>query len=121
MNINTCIALLDWEGNVLTKKHFGVNSDNPANLGFVLATALGTPYPDEKNVSQEEKFQRYELALKIRGNEEVELSAEEVVLLKKLVAKLSTVLIYGQVASILEGKDTGIEQVRPNTSDEEEN
>jgi len=112
MKINLQQPICDFQGNVLPQTSFGVPSRNPANLGFVLVSALGTSYPDERNLTAEEKMKRYGLAIRLLGVEagqEVELITEEIVLVKVVVGKfIASSMIFGQIDRILEGKETGI-------------
>jgi len=90
------------------------------NLGFKFKDLLGEPigkdldlksaassallgnYQDER-IEGAEKVLRYKLAMKIFGaGEEVELTAEEIALIKKLIARMFSVLITGQAWEYLE-------------------
>jgi len=65
--------------------------------------ALLASYEDEKSLSGEEKASRYTLALAIHASvEPLDLKAEDVVLIKKLVAKGYGPLIVGQAWMLLE-------------------
>lgn len=57
-------------------------------LGLACYHALLVSFPDEQNVSGEEKFRRGELASAVRSAADYAPSSEEVTLLKKVVAKL---------------------------------
>jgi hypothetical protein len=70
-------------------------------LGEVAANALVNSYKDE-NPTGQEKVKRWALALRIHAASEVELTADEVKLIKDLVAKLYGPLVVGQVWSILD-------------------
>jgi len=76
----------------------------PQNLHMrkIFVDALLADYKDEQNVSGEQKLERYELALKINAEDEVELKVEQAALLKKLVAKAYTPLVVGQVWKAIE-------------------
>lgn len=77
----------------------------PFTLKDACFQALGATFPDEQNLSGEEKFKRYELYQKIKGGTDpVELVAEDVALLKKLTGKAYGALIVGQCWNLLEGK-----------------
>ena len=72
-------------------------------LATIAENALLQAYPDEQNLSGEEKLKRYTLARKIEDNKQkAELSAEEIALLKKLIAKLYNPLILGQSWKMLD-------------------
>jgi len=60
----------------------------------------------KERINGEEKLKRYDLATKIFKSEgELELSAEEVVLIKKLVGDNMSTLVVGFVFRILEGEE----------------
>lgn len=60
---------------------------------------------DEKeNPNMDVKYKRYRLCKKISGAKEVDLTSEEVVMLKDLVGRAFVTLISGQVYDLLEGK-----------------
>ena len=65
-------------------------------LAVIAENALLQAYSDEQNLSGEEKIKRYALARKIADNPKTDLSAEEIALLKKLIAKSYNPLITGQ-------------------------
>ena len=72
-------------------------------LATIAENALLQAYPDEQNLSGEEKLKRYTRARKIEDNKQkAELSAEEIALLKKLIAKLYNPLILGQSWKMLD-------------------
>jgi hypothetical protein len=76
--------------------------DDPATLGIVAMRALLAPYQGEENLSGEDKFKRFALAMKIKGGGEVPLSAEDTALLKKLIGKLYTPLVVGRAFPLLD-------------------
>ncbi len=57
--------------------------------------------PDQPTLDGAAKLMRWELAKRIQGKDEVELEAEEVVMIKESVSKSYTSLIYGRVAEVL--------------------
>jgi hypothetical protein len=56
-------------------------------LGSMATNALMLAYDDERNLSGEEKVRRFKLAQRIHGASEVDLTVEEVSLVKLLIAK----------------------------------
>ena len=71
-------------------------------LKTVLAESLLSSYKDEQ-IEGAEKASRYKLAMRIfKANDDVELSAEEIVLLKRLIAKMFSVLVTGQAWEYIE-------------------
>jgi hypothetical protein len=79
-----------------------LNGQEPITLGAVISTALLTPFPDEQNLSGEEKTKRFLLALKVHQGRDAGLTADETALIKKLVAKLYGPLIVGRVWAIID-------------------
>jgi len=74
---------------------------NPVVMKSLLVAALMGSNPSEKDVSGDEKFKRYELAQKVNAGGNIDLTPEEIVLLKKLVGVSYTPLVVGQVYKIL--------------------
>ena len=68
----------------------------------VALNALLASFPDEQNLSGEDKFKRYQLAMKINANSEVELSVEEAALIKQLVGKGFAPLVVGRMFEMIE-------------------
>lgn len=56
-------------------------------LGSMATNALMLPFEDERNLSGEEKVRRLKLAQRIHGADEADLVAEDVTLIKRLIAK----------------------------------
>lgn len=81
-------------------------ADNkPFTLKAACFQSLGATFPDEQNLSGEDKFKRFELYQKIKSTPDpVDLTAEEVALLKKLVGKGYGSIIMGQCWMALENK-----------------
>lgn len=72
------------------------------SLGFVAATSLVNSYPDEGNIAGEEKAKRYLLAVKVQKGIVNDLSAEDIALIKKMIAKNFAPLISGQAWLMLD-------------------
>jgi hypothetical protein len=75
--------------------------DKPLLLDKVCVNAVLSEIPDEKTTG-ESKLLRFKLAKKIYGASEVEVTAEEIVLIKDRVGKQYLPLIVGQVFEYLE-------------------
>ena len=76
----------------------------PATVRGVAIEALFAQFKDEENLSGEEKLKRWELASKIKADPDpVDLTVEEVALLKKLIGKAYGAIIVGQAWKVLEG------------------
>lgn len=78
----------------------------PADKVFTLATAvrnaLYATYQDEQNISGDEKYRRAELGQGLRGATDLKLKAEDVALIKKMVAKLYGPLVVRDVWNLLD-------------------
>ncbi len=72
-------------------------------LADAVMTALTSNFEDEKNLTGEEKVIRFTLAQSIqrKKNGEIDLSADDIVLIKKLIGKAYGTLVSGQVWGIL--------------------
>ena len=77
--------------------------DKPATLKDISVESLMSLLEEEKNLSGEEKLKRYELALKIKDGGIIDISVEDIALVKKLIGKMFTPLIVGQAWKNLEG------------------
>lgn len=94
-------AMVDMDGTVLTRQT--PTGEGPYTLRAICVQALMGIFDDERGLSGEEKLARYELALRINKAEEpVELKAEDVALLKKLIAKGFATIIVGQAWKALD-------------------
>jgi hypothetical protein len=73
----------------------------PMTLGDAVSAALVMPFKDE-SPSGQEKVKRWALALRVHAAKDIELTADDVTLIKNLVAKAYGPLIVGQVWEILD-------------------
>jgi hypothetical protein len=71
-------------------------------LRDALISALMASYEVEKDLPGKDKLERYNLALRVKRDEEINLTSEEIVLLKRLVGMAYGVLVVGQVYEELE-------------------
>jgi hypothetical protein len=73
-------------------------------LGFVASSALLASFPDERDLDGKEKYKRYKLADKISSanGSGVDLSAEEITDLKKLIGKAFAPLVVGRAYDLLD-------------------
>ena len=79
----------------------------PLNLRLVFNRVLGMRFRDEESISGEETIKRYDLALRIQKNDEVELDTQEAALLQKLIVKPGTsfsTYIVAQAWKMLDGE-----------------
>jgi len=73
-------------------------------LSIVSTNALLSRFPDEQGITGEEMETRYDLADKIRASEDkIEINPEELVLLRKLIAKGQGPLIATRARRMLNG------------------
>jgi len=91
-------VLVDMEGKDIISK-----DEKPATVKGVTVEALLATFNDEQNLAGEEKLKRYELAYKINEGYR-DMTAEDIVLIKKLVGKAYSPIIVGQAWKTLEGK-----------------
>lgn len=100
-NLNVVLKTLD--GQPLKEDHNGAVRD--VQLSRLAVNALLVNYPDEQSLSGEDKVKRFKLAKQINDADgDVEVTAEQVALLKSLIAKGYTPLVVGQAYEILEGE-----------------
>jgi hypothetical protein len=76
----------------------------PLTLRHVLTSALVTLERGER-ADGGEQFDRYMMARRIHGRDEIEFSAKEIVKLQERVAIFFAPVVTGQVRLILEGED----------------
>lgn len=76
--------------------------------GRVAIIALTSPYQDEQNLAGEEKVKRFAVALKIQGSigsgQKLDLTVDELALIKKLVGKGMAPLVVGRVWEMIDKK-----------------
>jgi len=75
--------------------------EGPMSLGDVAANALLSPHKDE-NPSGAEKVKRWSLAMRVHAAKDAELTADDIKLIKDLVAQAYAPLIVGQAWAILD-------------------
>lgn len=73
-------------------------------LGLASVIALQNNYEDEKNISADEKLNRFTLALSIHKKEEpIEIKVEDISKIKTLIHKQFGTLVYARTANLFEG------------------
>jgi len=109
MKLNTKMLLIDLNGvpiRATTKDRCEVcghvTEQEDLTIGAALVQALTATYRTEQ-VDGVEKFKRYKLAIAIGDFEEAVLTAEDVVLLKRLIGMFYGPVIVGRVWELLEG------------------
>ena len=79
-----------------------VSEPEPMTVRLAAARALAAMLPDERSLPGDEKVARFHLALRITDEDEPDLKAEDVVLIKELVGKVYGSIIVGRVWDILD-------------------
>lgn len=74
------------------------------DLRSVIENALLGAYDDEPKLSGEEKMKRWKLAQTVHAEDRPNLTSEEIVTIKNLVAKGYATMISAQAWSMLEGE-----------------
>ncbi len=82
----------------------GATEDGPLRLRAVATNALLSAFQDEQQLSGEDKIKRWKLAQRIHAEDAVNLTAEEIALTKKLIAKGYATLISAQAWEMLEAE-----------------
>jgi hypothetical protein len=81
----------------------GKPDETQPTLGSIAINALLAAYPDEKDITPEEKVKRFVLAEKIQNHQkDAQLSADEIVLVKKLIGKGYPTIVVGEAWRMLD-------------------
>lgn len=79
----------------------------PLLASNLIVTALLYTFPDEANLSADDKTNRYKLAKRVQdavtAQEEVDMSLEDIILVKTLCGKMWAPIVVGQLVITLEG------------------
>jgi hypothetical protein len=78
-----------------------VIEEGPMTLGAAAAAALVGQYKDD-NPAGQDKVKRWALAMRVHNAKDIELTADDVKLIKDMVAKAYGPLIVGQVWAIVD-------------------
>lgn len=78
--------------------------DKVVTIGSICEGALMANHEGDEKLAGPKKVERFELAVKIHGGGEVDISAEHIVELKKLVAVGYTTLVVARVFEVLDPK-----------------
>jgi len=79
-----------------------ISEPGPVTVRLAATRALTAQYRDEQSLAGDEKVARFHLALKLTGEDEPDLKAEEVVLIKNVVGKMYGPVVVGRVWAILD-------------------
>ncbi len=101
MKINLDQVFTDLNGEVVKQKING--KEVPFALAHAAANALLTENP-EKKLSGMDKVRNYDLAVRVYKGGNVDLTPEEIVLIKSVISDCYAPLITGQAYKMLEGK-----------------
>lgn len=97
MKINTEHMINGLDGKPISHK------EKSLDLKTVCIEALMCLAASDERASGEEKFHRYQIAQKINKGGEVELTPEEVVIIKKRVGEVYGAVVLGPVYELLNG------------------
>jgi len=104
MKINFSQALKALDGTPISR----LDGKGEFTLKFVSQEALLLSFQDEQGLGGEEKTRRWVLATMIEANpEKIDLTSEQIALIKKLIGKAYGPLIVGQAWELLEAGVTG--------------
>ena len=105
MKIDFSQVLKDFDGGPIK------GQDGDITLGFVCEDALLAVLKEEtERPNASEYIKRYELARSIHKGKELDLTAEDIVLMKGRILKTRPALIYGLTSDMLEKKDGGTDE-----------
>lgn len=96
MQIDFTATLVSLDGKSLQSE-----SGDTLLLGDVVTNALINQYSDE-NPSGVEKVKRWSIAKRVFGRADISLTADDIALIKNLVAKAYGPIVVGQVWSIID-------------------
>lgn len=71
-------------------------------LSDVAVASLMGAFPDERDLSGDEKIKRFALAMRVRNAKDATLTAEEISLLKKLIGKAYGPLVVGRAYPMID-------------------
>ena len=116
MNINFDTEILDLANAPI------INGDKHLDLATIATNALLTPQAAaDQNVPTEEKVRRFRLAQKVTNGGTLDMSLEDLVLLKEIIGKAYPPLVVGRAFEILDPPPSkanggGNESIRTQTS-----
>ena len=100
MKVKIETALIGIDGVETLKSDKG----RPLTIKDIIVNSVLTPLQDD---DEKKKFEKYEIFKKVRdAKSEVELSIEQIALIKKSIGKIQPPLIMGQCFEILENNET---------------
>lgn len=84
----------------LDGKDFG----DKATLKMVCFGAISTPMQEDAAIPMDKRLRQYALLQKINAGGEVDLTADDMVLIKERAAKLYPILVFGRLVDALESE-----------------
>jgi len=99
VDVNQTLKALNGE---VLKDNDGKGNVVDATLKTAIVNGLLAPVQQGKNESGLDKVKKYELATRVYKNDEVELTAEDIVLIKKCVGENFAPIVVGQVYEMLD-------------------
>ncbi len=109
MNIDFSAKLLDLEGKPIIDVVAGADGapvQVEATLGRAAVNVLLAMTEDDRGMSGSDKAGRFALALKLQGAAEVDVTIEEVALIKRLTGQVFGPLVVGRCWALLDPKAT---------------
>lgn len=106
-NIDLSRAFLDMDGETVLVDTFEINGEKVKKNATVKRALINVLFTvRNQEMTPDDLSRAYDLGLKIRNAENIELSAEDVVFIKKQAAIIYSraPMIYGQIIDSLEGK-----------------
>ena len=79
-----------------------VSEPEPMTVRLAATRSLTASFRDEQLLPGDEKIARFHLALKLTDEDEPDLKAEDIVLVKKVVGKMYGPVVVGRVWAILD-------------------
>jgi len=89
---------MDWKEKLSLFGEPITRDEKPVTLKSACISALGGMYEDERNLDGSEKLKRFKLSIKIDA-EAIDLTPDEIVLLKKCVGKMYAPNLMGLIWS----------------------
>jgi len=106
MEIDFSQKLKNLKGDVLKEVSIDEETKKEESTDYTLGTAaVNTLFANEKDMTGEQKVKRYNLATKIFEMGKVDVTTDEIVLIKKVIGKFTTALIVGQAYKMLEKEE----------------
>lgn len=99
MLIKTTQIIKDLKGKLIKDE-----AGKEISLKDICINALLLELPEQR-LDGREKYKRYRLAMKIEDSDEIDLPAEDIVLIKDCIAKVYTPLIMGRTWDMLDPED----------------